>query len=100
MSRLRIDLQEGFADDEVEIRINGREALHKQGVTTKRMLGLATSVEIEVPEDRPVTVQVEVPTKHLSKSILLSVADSPHLGISILNGEIKLIVSRKAFGYA
>jgi hypothetical protein len=100
MFRLRVDLQEGFADDEVDLRINGREALHKQGVTTKRMLGLATSAEIEVPEDGPVTVQVEVPTKHLSKSILLSVADSPHLGISILNGEIKFIVSRKAFGYA
>ena len=100
MSRLRVDLQEGFADDDVEIRINGRDSFHKQGVTTKRMLGLAASSEIEVPDNEPVKVEVEVPTKHLSKSILLSVADSPHLGVSILNGEIKFIVSRKAFGYA
>lgn len=99
MSRLRVDLQEGFAGDDVDIRINGRESLHKEGVTTKRMLGLATSSEIEVP-DGPVNVEVEVPTKHLSKTISLESSESSHLGVSIQEGEIKLIVSQKPFGYA
>lgn len=100
MASLRVDLQEGFADDEVTVKINGSESLHRTGVTTKRMLGLATSSEIEVPDDGPVTVKVEIPTRHLSKSLLLSVSDSRHLGVSIQNGEIKFIVSEKAFGYA
>jgi len=99
MSKLRIDLQEGFAADDVDIRINGRESLHKEGVTTKRVLGLATSSEIEVP-DGPVNVEIEVPTKQLSKTISLEHAESSHLGVSIQDGEIKVIVSPKRFGYA
>lgn len=99
MSRLRVDLQEGFAADDVDIRINGLESLHKEGVTTKRMLGLATSSEIEVP-DGPVNVEIEVPTKRLSKAISLESSESSHLGVSIQDGEIKLTVSRKPFGYA
>ena len=99
MSRLRVDLQEGFAGDDVDIRINGRESLHKEGVTTKRVLGLATSSEIEVP-DGPVSVEIEVPTKQLSKTISLEGAESSHLGVSIQDGEIKVIVSSKRFGYA
>ena len=99
MSRLRVDLQEGFAGDDVDIKINGRESLHKKGVTTKRALGLATSSEIEVP-DGPVSVEIEVPTKQLSKTISLEGAESSHLGVSIQDGEIKIIVSSKRFGYA
>lgn len=99
MPKLRVDFQEGFAADEVDIRINGRDSLNKKGVTTKRMLGLATSSEVEVP-DGPIKVEIEVLTKNLSKTILLNSPDSAHLGVSIQGGEIKFIVSRKPFGYA
>lgn len=99
MSKLRVDFQEGFAADEVDIKVNGRDSFHKEGVTTRRMIGLATSSEVEVP-DGPLKVEIEVPTKNLSKKILLNSPDSAHLGVSIQGGELKLIVSRKPFGYA
>jgi hypothetical protein len=99
MSKLRVDFQEGFAADEVEIRINGHDSFHKEGVTTRRMLGLATSSEIEVP-DGPVDIEIEVPTRRLSKTISLKSSESAHLGVSIQGGELKLMVSQKPFGYA
>lgn len=99
MSKLRVDFQDGFAADEVDIRINGRNSFHKKGVTTKRMLGLATSSEVEVP-DGPVKVEIKVPTKHLSKTISLESSESAHLGVSIQGGELKFMISQKPFGYA
>ena len=99
MSKLRVDLQDGFTGDAVEVRVNGLDALHEVAVTTKRMLGLATSSEIEVPEGT-VSIEIKVPTKRISKTITLRPSESPYLGFSIRNGEIKYIASKRPFGYA
>jgi hypothetical protein len=94
-----IDLQEGFNNDVVEIFVNGQSVLQREGVTTKRMLGLALSAEVEVP-DGPVDIEIKVPTKNLSKTFSIKASDTPNLGISIQNGELKSITSRRRFGYA
>ena len=96
---MRIDLQEGFSDDVVEIYVNGTKVLEKEGVTTKRMLGLALSSEIEVP-DGALDIEVRVPTKNLAKTFSVASSDTSNLGISIQNGELKSITSKKRFGYA
>ena len=99
MPSMRIDLQEGFSNDAVEVYVNGAKVLEKEGVTTKRMLGLALSAEIEVP-DGALDVEVKVPTKNLAKTFSVDSSDTPNLGISIHNGELKSITSKKRFGYA
>jgi hypothetical protein len=99
MPSMRIDLQEGFSDDAVEIYVNGAKVLEKQGLTTKRMLGLASSSEIDVP-DGSLDIEVKVPTKNLAKTFSVESSDTPNLGISIHNGELKSITSKKSFGYA
>jgi hypothetical protein len=81
------------------VRVNGQVSLHKEGVKTRQMLGLAASSEIEIPEG-PVNVEIIVPTKNISKTISLQASESPHLGVSICNGEIEYIKSKKPFGYA
>ena len=96
---MRIDLQEGFSNDTVEILVNGNVVLQKEGVTTKRMLGLALSSEIDVP-DGTLDIEIKVPTKTLSKSTSVETSNTPNLGISIHNGEIKIITSETHFGYA
>jgi hypothetical protein len=98
MPKLRVDLQEGFTGDEVNLLINGQQSLHKQGVTTKSLLGLANSSEIEVP-DGPITIEIQVPTKSLSKTISLETSASKHLGFSIENGKVEHIISQRPFGY-
>lgn len=99
MSKLHVDLQEGFTNDVIQVTVNGRESLHQEGVTTKGMLGLATSSEIEVPEGT-VNIEIKVSTKSLAKTISLETSEFPYLGVSIDDGEIEHIVSRRPFGYA
>ena len=96
---MHVDLQEGFTNDVIEIYVDGVKVLEKDGVTTKRMLGLALSSEIEVPEGT-VNIEVKVPTKNLSKTFSVATSDTPNLGISIHNGELKSITSKRRFGYA
>jgi hypothetical protein len=96
---VRIDLQEGFNRDNAEILVNGKSVLRAEGVTTKRMLGLALSSEIEVP-DGTLDIEIKIPTKNLSKTISVEASTTPNLGISIHNGEIKIITSERRFGYA
>jgi hypothetical protein len=99
MFKLRVDLQEGFTGDAVNVKVNGRDALSKNGVTTKRMLGLATSSEIEIPEGA-VSIEIQVPTQKISKTISLHTSESKYLGVSIRDGELEHIASKKPFGYA
>jgi hypothetical protein len=99
MSKLFVDFQEGFAHDEVQVRVNGQERLKKADVTTNRLLGIASSEEIEVPDGR-ITVDIQIPTKNLSKTISLEISGSEYLGVSIENGKIEHIASQKPFGYA
>ena len=99
MSTLRVDLQEGFNDDAVDLRVNGQDGFQKEGVTTKLLLGLASSAEIEVPNGT-VTIEIKIPTKNLAKTISLETPSSKYLGVSIANGKIEHIVSREPFGYA
>jgi len=99
MSKLCVDFQEGFAHDEIQVRVNGQERLKKAGVTTNRLLGIASSEEIEVPDGR-ITVDIQIPTKNLSKTISLETSGSEYLGVSIENGRIEHIASQEPFGYA
>ena len=96
---MRIDLQEGFNSDDVEVYVNGAKVRDWKDVTTKRMLGLAASAEVEVP-DGALDIEVRVPTKNLAKTFSVASSDTPNLGISIHNGELKSITSKKRFGYA
>jgi hypothetical protein len=98
MSKLHIDFQEGFSNDTIVLRMNGEERFQKEGITTNRLLGLASSAQIEVPNGR-VTIEIKIPTKNLAKTIMLDTSESEHLGVSIENGRIEHIVSQRPFGY-
>jgi hypothetical protein len=99
MSKLQVDLQEGFTGDAVNVRINGLASLNKEGVTTKSLLGLAMSSEIEVP-DGTITIEISIPTKNLAKTISLETPAAKYLGVSIEKGKIEHIISQRPFGYA
>jgi len=48
MGRLRIDLREGFDNDDVEIDVDGQRVYARAGVRTDYSVGLADSVEVDV----------------------------------------------------
>jgi hypothetical protein len=95
MRTLTLDLQDGFSGDEVIIRVNGREIERRSDVRTKRMLGLAESVEIALP-DGPVTLELEVPGRRISGH-----TDVRHakVGASLAGNGMQFIQSEEPFGY-
>lgn len=93
---MRIDLQDGFNNDRVELYVNGVNVFAEKGVTTRRQLGLALSSEVDVPAGT-LELEIKIPTRKLSKTISV---DTPNIGISIRNGAIEIITSGKRFGYA
>lgn len=98
MVSLVVDLQDGFAGDLVVVRVNGREVFRKEGVQTKLLLGYADSFEIQVPEGT-VNVEVTLPLKNLSKTIVLQVSTKVYLGLSIHDSRIEHVISHQPFGY-
>jgi hypothetical protein len=100
MPLLQIDLQEGFTDDAVEIRINGVEHFSRSGVKTRMQIGLATSLEgIEVPQGTT-HIEVTLPQKHLSKTITVPVIGPTYMAVSISRaGQIEYQLSSEPFGY-
>ena len=98
MASLVMDLQDGFSDDTVMIRVAGQEIFHKEGVNTDYSLGRADSVEVQVPEGS-VDVEVTVPSRDLLESIVLEVSTTVYLGISILDDRIDIQISDEMFLY-
>jgi hypothetical protein len=95
---IRVDLREGFEDDEVVIHVGEEEVYRKQGVTTMTQIGRADGIDAPVAEG-PLTVRVELPKRGLAESISLP-ESGLHLGISIEDGELMLEVSPTPFRYA
>jgi hypothetical protein len=99
MAILRIDLQEGFQNDVVVIRVDGKEVYRKTGVETNLAIALADSVELNVPEST-VQVEVAVPSRNSSESVTVAVQDPTHLAFSITSGGgITHKTSREPFRY-
>jgi len=100
MSTLHIDFQEGFVDDSVVVRVNDEEYF-KQDIRTRLQTGYAGSLEIDV-QRRRVDVEVDLPSKGISKSIpvVFDKSDIVYLGLSVTaQGEISERVSHEPFGY-
>ena len=95
---IRVDLREGFEDDEVVIHVGEEEVYRKQGVTTMTQIGRADGIDASVAEG-PLTVRVELPKRGLAESFSLP-APGLHLGISIEDGEMTHEVSPTPFRYA
>lgn len=99
MILLHIALQDGFVDDKVVIQVNGGEVFYKSGVRTRFQIGLADSLEMNV-QGGTVNVEVILPLRHLSKSIVWEVSDPTYLGVSITTeGEIDFRISNERFRY-
>lgn len=98
MAQIGIHLQTGFDGDEVVVRINGEERLRRDGVRTRRVLGLAEHAELEV-EPGLLAVEIWVPGRGLEKHLDVEAGDEIYLGISLTDGEIRVISRKTPFGY-
>jgi hypothetical protein len=103
VANLVIDLQDGFKDDTVILRINNDEFFRKEHITTDLRISLATRFTTNI-NGGEVQVEVIIPTKDLIDNYKFIINSENYLGISIVESElpnkkIKFILSQKPFVY-
>jgi hypothetical protein len=96
---LQVDLQEGFANDLVIVRVNGTEVFRRAGVTTRLLLGYAEYFQVQVQQGS-LDVEIVVPSRNLSRSASVRVSQESYLGVSIQDGEIEFSERDEPFSYA
>lgn len=95
---LVIDLQDGFMDDDVEIRVDGMLLSELENVTTSLLTGIATSVET-IANAGNLTLTVNILTRDASSSLELHLLSDRYVGVSLTMEGIEFIVSDSPFGY-
>jgi len=98
MHLLHIAFQEGFDDDSVIVRINGKEMFRKDDLKTRSQIGYADSFETNSHEG-PVTIDILLPNKNLSQTVQLQLTAATFIGVSIQQGKIAYRISNEPFGY-
>jgi len=99
MAAITVDLQDGFMDDTVAVSAGGTEVMREEGVTTRFQIGMAKSMQIELPEGRA-TLTVEVPTKNQRATVPIDTSRPVFVGISLTTeGALDVRVQEQPFGY-
>lgn len=88
---LRFVFKEGFANDDVVIRIEGQEVARRGGISTRHDVEppMAWSVDVPVAAD-VVTTEVAVPTKNATGSLQVRVAQSPQVDVTVQGNSVVL----------
>jgi hypothetical protein len=83
--------KDGFANDDVVVRIDGQEVARRQQITTRHDVEppLAWSVDVPVASDA-VTTEVAVPTKNAQGSLQVRVTQSPQVDVTLQGSSVVL----------
>src|SRR3954452_23256282 len=95
---LQVDLQDGFDGDEVVVKVDGKVGFHEQEVSTLTVIGRAATFTVDTAASS-VDVEIDLPGRQLGDRFRVDVTSTPHLGISVIGGQLTYRVSSEAFGY-
>ena len=98
--QVHVAFQDGFANDEVVIRVNGREVIRETSLSGRDPLVPVAAVRQVEIAPAAATMRVDVPTRGLSRSFDVNFRESPYLGVAIVGDEIMLRRSSRPFEYA
>jgi hypothetical protein len=84
---IHLALQDGFDGDEVAIRVDGEEAYHGEGITTRTQISHAADMELEVP-DHPFTLEVDVPSRDVRDTVQVDPHANPNVTVSLRDGRL------------
>lgn len=98
MVKLIVYFEEGFFEDTIAIIANGVKVYEKQGLTTHAVLGLAESVEIDIPRGSA-TIEILIKNTNISKIISLDISHPIHMAVSKRDRSITHRTSDKPFSY-
>lgn len=88
MIRLTIILEQGFKNDTVIIKLNEKEIFHKKNITTKLLIGMSESLQLNVQEGL-VTFKISLPEKNIVKDFSAEILHPSVLKLTLENGELK-----------
>ena len=99
MTSLSIDLQDGFSDDTVVVRVEGIVVSRESGVTTRTSIGLARTLRLEL-DGTSVQLDIELPERQICESFKIDLAHPIFLGVSLTpNGKLTMRREFRPFGY-
>ncbi len=99
MGSLHVALQDGFDNDKVEVRIDGRTVYERDGVTTLTQISLADAFDVDV--DGPVDLEISLPSRHVSTVVPVPARlDGAYIGVSVSGDSLVHRLSEEPFGYA
>ena len=82
MAGIHVYLENGFDHDRVTICAGGEEREHLD-VTTRYQVGLASVVELTVPDGAPTVVRIAVPGRGLTAETTVDPQITPHLRANV-----------------
>lgn len=91
MSSVRVTFTEGFEQDTVVIRVDGKQVRQHGPITTRHDVtpGLAWSADIPVDRD-VIALDVAVPTKGATGSLRVNVKELPQVNVSVEGNSVVL----------
>lgn len=86
---LRVRLGEGFQNDTVSVRVDGREVFRRAGVSTDWTISRADSVDIPL---QAASVQLEVAVEHGPRVIQeIAPGQTPFVEVRLVGAELQLL---------
>jgi hypothetical protein len=98
VANLGVYLLDGFENDLVVVRAEGREVARRAAVTSQLLLGYADSVDVPV-ERGQVSVEVQLPERGLAAQRTVTVEDEVSLLAAVEEGRLTLKVTRQPPGF-
>ena len=99
MATLNLYLTEGFKDDRVVISVDGRMVFDGDGITTKKLIGLAKQLSPVAVAGNMARLEIELPERGLSTTISADLSKGTHVPVAIENGQFTHSVEKK-IGFA
>jgi len=98
MPTLHLAFEDGFDDDTVVVRVDGREVTRRIGLRSSLATALAATEDAQVGSGAG-EVAVAVSSRGLTATRKVDFTAEPHLAIAIRDGALVLRTSREPFVY-
>ena len=95
---VRVDLQEGYSNDEVVVKLDGEAVYCGSELSTNYSVGLAHSLEIVVM-DLPAKLEITLPQKGISTLITLEEPLPVSIGVALREKDLVTNLSDTGFEY-
>ena len=94
-----IDLQSGFDQEPITIKVNNKKIFESESVTTKLLTGLAEHIELP-NQPGPVLIEIQSGKSGVNSRFEVEPKGDFFVGIWMENGAVRHTVAKTPFGYA